>query len=191
MQRTFCRVGIRQKRIAGKFRVGFGKAGIAGSSFPTLNRPPTCRLLNPGDFHLCQSLTCAAVVATGRTSRNGMRSPTCCSSRLVQCAPGVPRFMSRWTARSSTCSRCRFVIVRYAHPTSAVRNARRRPDVYTGQYLCGSEGTPAMTPAIGHPHRRGQPDQPAIPPQKTLFAVEIHNPLWNASLPPVQSRADF
>jgi hypothetical protein len=37
MQRTFCRIGIREERIAGEFCVGFGKAGIAGSVFPALN----------------------------------------------------------------------------------------------------------------------------------------------------------
>ena len=46
-----------------------------------------------------------------------------------------PPFMSRWTARSSACSPCSFVIVCYAHP-----RARLRPDVHTGQYFSGSDG---------------------------------------------------
>jgi hypothetical protein len=37
MQRTFCRFGIRQERIAGKFGVGFRNSVLAGSAFPALN----------------------------------------------------------------------------------------------------------------------------------------------------------
>ena len=39
MQRTHGGVGIRQERVASKFRVGFGKAGMGGSAFPALNTP--------------------------------------------------------------------------------------------------------------------------------------------------------
>src|SRR6202035_3003105 len=37
MQRTHCRIGTRQKSIAGKFGVGLGKSVLAGSAFPALN----------------------------------------------------------------------------------------------------------------------------------------------------------
>jgi hypothetical protein len=37
MQRTFCRIGIRQKCVAGELGVGFGKSVLTGSAFPSLD----------------------------------------------------------------------------------------------------------------------------------------------------------
>lgn len=67
MQRTFCRVGIGQKRIAGKSGVGFAEGGIAGSAAPALNtafteeaEPLAVLVVTSGAGHGVSPVACCA-----------------------------------------------------------------------------------------------------------------------------------